>query len=204
MKAENPGRSSFYISDIIRKAGLWKVRDEAWMSLNRNKSLLQLDTGDWPTADPEQQALMIKDDGKKRLMIAFHTEPGTQKDVDASDQLTDGNVANEAPDRGPDEQEAADRLREYFEANALAIDGVQWISIVDSHTTPQCRALDSCIWTFPDFKPVHHSYKFPGYPPIRWNCRSTLLPIMKGFTPAVSASAREFRTELIKDWTVHQ
>lgn len=65
--------------------------------------------------------------------------------------------------------------------------GRQWVAVLDTRTTPGCRALHGACWDFqgkllPD-SPVR--LKFPGPPPRHWNCRSTLAPLFAG-TPAAS------------------
>lgn len=78
----------------------------------------------------------------------------------------------------------AARLAAYAD-NDDVIKGVQWVSTLDSRTTPQCIALDGKRWDFPkgdgaadyvDYKPVGHDKRFEP-PPIHWNCRSTVIPI---------------------------
>lgn len=64
-----------------------------------------------------------------------------------------------------------------FQANADILNGIEWISTLDSRTTPQCRALDGKRWDL-NYKPVGHSLPFPG-PTAHWNCRSGQIPWTK-------------------------
>jgi hypothetical protein len=57
------------------------------------------------------------------------------------------------------------------------IDGIRWKSVLDENTTPECRMLDGLEWDYPGFEPRGHKVAFPGFPPIWYNCRSTVLPI---------------------------
>jgi len=82
------------------------------------------------------------------------------------------------PDRGAIEKAVATTVELYFKNNAEQIDGIHWVSIVDSRTTPQCLDLNGKEWTYPEFKPVDHGVAWPGFPPIRYNCRSSVLPIL--------------------------
>lgn len=59
-----------------------------------------------------------------------------------------------------------------YRANADMLDGYQWISILDSATSQQCRSLDMRIFKI-DRGPL---------PPIHVNCRSSTLPVVKGMT----------------------
>lgn len=66
-----------------------------------------------------------------------------------------------------------------YRENADIIKGVQWLSTLDTRTTPTCRALDGKVWDL-DFEPVGHSMAFPGAT-AHWGCRSTQVPITKSW-----------------------
>jgi len=70
---------------------------------------------------------------------------------------------------------------EMYEENSDIIKGIEWLSTLDTRTSPICRALDGQSWYLPDFKLWRATRKFPGYPPAHWNCRSTTTPITKSF-----------------------
>jgi uncharacterized protein with gpF-like domain len=52
------------------------------------------------------------------------------------------------------------------------------MSIVDDRTTPECLELDGKKWSYPDMDPIGHHIPFPGWPPIWYNCRSIVLPVI--------------------------
>jgi SPP1 gp7 family putative phage head morphogenesis protein len=72
----------------------------------------------------------------------------------------------------------------YYKENSDILKGIQWVSTLDSRTTPQCQALDGNAWTYSEdgeMSPVGHDIPFPGFPPIHWNCRSTTVPVLKSW-----------------------
>jgi hypothetical protein len=91
------------------------------------------------------------------------------------------------PDRGPIEQAVATTVDLYFKNHADQIEGIHWISVIDNRTTPQCQNLNGKEWTYPEFKPIDHAVAWPGFPPIRWNCRSSVLPILVDLETAEGA-----------------
>lgn len=66
-----------------------------------------------------------------------------------------------------------------FRDNGDVIKGIQWMSTLDTRTTPQCRGLDGKTWDL-DLNPVGHSLPYPG-PTAHWGCRSTQVPWLKSF-----------------------
>jgi len=86
--------------------------------------------------------------------------------------------------RFPDETESAEATAAYFAENADDIAGVDWHSIIDDRTTPVCRQLNGKRWTYPGLKPVGHRTPWPGFPPIFYNCRSHVLPVIRKVTAA--------------------
>jgi SPP1 gp7 family putative phage head morphogenesis protein len=71
-----------------------------------------------------------------------------------------------------------------FEDNADVLNGIQWLSVLDGRTTQQCRALSGGTWSF-DGSPIKNSpvkIPYPGPPPIHWNCRSTIIPLVKSWS----------------------
>lgn len=61
------------------------------------------------------------------------------------------------------------------------VKGIEWVSTLDSRTTPTCRALDGLQWRLPDFKPVGHDKKFPGAI-AHWGCRSTQIAVTRSWS----------------------
>ena len=82
-------------------------------------------------------------------------------------------------DRGPVEEAEALATEAYFADNASLISGVKWISVVDDRTTEQCLELNNKRWNYPSMTPRGHGTEWPGFPPIKWNCRSTVRPIIR-------------------------
>lgn len=66
-----------------------------------------------------------------------------------------------------------------FKENDDILDGYQHISTLDSRTSDTCVVRDGLKWDL-DFKPINHQIPFKR-PPLHWNCRSVLVPIIKDF-----------------------
>ena len=76
--------------------------------------------------------------------------------------------------------EGANNARlEMYRRNDDIIRGVQQISTLDDRTTDVCMAYDGAAWDL-DGEPIDGTdLPFDGGPPRHWNCRSTLVPILK-------------------------
>ena len=61
---------------------------------------------------------------------------------------------------------------EVYKANSDALQGYQYIAVLDSRTTPLCAARDGKIYAIGD---VEH------LPPAHWHCRSTTTPVVKSY-----------------------
>jgi len=59
-----------------------------------------------------------------------------------------------------------------YKANEKALQGWQYVAVLDSRTTPLCSHLDGKIFPVDDKK---------NLPPRHWYCRSTTLPIVKSY-----------------------
>jgi SPP1 gp7 family putative phage head morphogenesis protein len=70
--------------------------------------------------------------------------------------------------------------RDTYQANDHVISAIQWISTLDSRTTPICVALNGKLWTTRDKTPIGHAHAYPG-DTAHWNCRSTQLPVLKAW-----------------------
>lgn len=71
--------------------------------------------------------------------------------------------------------------------NEDVLRGVQWLSTLDSRTTPLCRVRDGSAWGF-DGNPLPGSklqIPFPGPPPAHWQCRSVLIPLTKSWNQLI-------------------
>ena len=66
-----------------------------------------------------------------------------------------------------------------YENNNDIVKGIEWVSTLDSRTSPICRVLDGLMWDN-ERKPINHSKSFPGAT-AHWNCRSTQVPILKSW-----------------------
>ena len=71
------------------------------------------------------------------------------------------------------------RLMTYADNDDI-IKEIEWVSTLDSRTSPFCRALDGLRWSNPDMKPIGHHRRFPGTT-AHWNCRSTQVSIIKSW-----------------------
>lgn len=68
----------------------------------------------------------------------------------------------------------------WYQSQADLIGALQWVSTLDSRTTPMCRILDGLRYTA-DHEPIGHSIPWLGGPgQLHWCCRSTSMPILKG------------------------
>lgn len=61
---------------------------------------------------------------------------------------------------------------EVYKANEKALQGWQYVAVLDSRTTPQCAARDGQIFPISDTEHL---------PPLHWHCRSTTTPIVKKY-----------------------
>ena len=77
-------------------------------------------------------------------------------------------------------QSVSNQVRaEMIKANDDVIKGKQWISTLDNRTTPHCMAYDGLTWDLDD-KPIGgHGKSFGSGPPAHFNCRSTVIPLLK-------------------------
>lgn len=72
------------------------------------------------------------------------------------------------------------RFESYQELEDV-IKGYQWLSTLDGRTSLICISLSNNTWNLA-YKPIMGTSKpFPGHPPLHWNCRSTLLPLIRSF-----------------------
>jgi len=71
----------------------------------------------------------------------------------------------------------------FHEANADLIKAVQWLSTLDSRTTPICIIRDRKEYTNDsEHKPIGHKIPWLGGPgAAHWNCRSTSTPVLKSW-----------------------
>lgn len=67
-----------------------------------------------------------------------------------------------------------------YEHNNDVIDGVQALVTLDSRTTDICKAISGQAWLL-DGTPIGNSGPWRGPPPYHYNCRTTLIPILKSW-----------------------
>lgn len=68
-----------------------------------------------------------------------------------------------------------------YAANQDLVKAVQWVSTLDSRTSPMCQIRDGLHYTT-DFKPVGHKIPWLGGPGrLHFNCRSVSVPVLKSW-----------------------
>lgn len=96
----------------------------------------------------------------------FDLKSGTRRGAEAVIRTSVQAVANEA------------RMLVYKD-NADILEGLQWVSTLDTRTTIECAALDGYVWDIHGNPIGHDMMLIP--PPRHWNCRSVLVPVPKSF-----------------------
>jgi hypothetical protein len=88
-----------------------------------------------------------------------------------------------------------------YQANDDVIKGTEYVSVLDSRTTIQCRAYDGSKWDLNGnpIPPTKLPFKQP--PELHWGCRSVLVPIMKDLeeilgVPGMSAMPTSTRSSI--------
>lgn len=67
-----------------------------------------------------------------------------------------------------------------FEANAVLISHVEWVSILDNRTTVMCRIRDRLPYTLGTYKPIGHKIPWLAGPGrLHFCCRSSKWPVLK-------------------------
>jgi len=85
---------------------------------------------------------------------------------------------------------------EVYKANEKAIQGWQYVAVLDSRTTPLCAHRDGTIYPVGD---VEH------LPPAHWNCRSTSIPVFKSWSDVANLeSVAEVRRRNLQGLTEAQ
>lgn len=68
------------------------------------------------------------------------------------------------------------------DANLDLIKATQWLSTLDSKTSPPCRLRDGLMYTPDDHKPIGHTIPWGGGPGrLHFNCRSVSVPVTKSW-----------------------
>lgn len=63
-----------------------------------------------------------------------------------------------------------------YDANTDVLNGVVWLSTLDSRTSLVCSARSGLTWSLPDYKPRGHTIPWNGGPPAHFGCRSVSIP----------------------------
>jgi hypothetical protein len=66
-----------------------------------------------------------------------------------------------------------------FKANTDIMEGMRWLTALDSHVCPLCAARAELVWTM-DHEPIGHHIPFRN-PPIHFNDRCLLVPKMRTY-----------------------
>lgn len=69
-----------------------------------------------------------------------------------------------------------------YERNRDVVRGVQWLTTLDTRSCVPCLPLSALVWTL-DHAPVGHTRRWPGPPPLHWQCRCVLIPALVGVPP---------------------
>jgi len=90
---------------------------------------------------------------------------------------------------------ASETRKELYKANEDLINGYEVVATLDKRTTPLCRALDGKHYTI-DFKPIGHDFDYPGGPPFHWQCRTAIVPLLKGYDELAGPESKLSRKQL--------
>ena len=71
-------------------------------------------------------------------------------------------------------------LDEVYQDNRSVVKGYTWVATLDDRTTLMCASLDGLSWTL-DGEPIGNHDKVFELPPIHWNCRSVVSPLLKTY-----------------------
>lgn len=75
--------------------------------------------------------------------------------------------------------------------NDDVLEGIEWLSTLDGHTTQKCKTLDGLVWDM-NHKPVGHKQEWVGAT-AHWQCRSTQVPVLKGFSDLPKRKQNAFK-----------
>lgn len=68
-----------------------------------------------------------------------------------------------------------------LQANTDVVKAIQQISTLDGRTSDICIAYSEKVWDVETLEPIGHNLQFNGGPPRHFNCRSSLVPVLKSF-----------------------
>ena len=61
------------------------------------------------------------------------------------------------------------------------VKAIQQVSTLDSRTSDICIAYSGLVWDIQTLEPIGHTLQFNGGPPRHFNCRSSIVPVLKSF-----------------------
>lgn len=85
---------------------------------------------------------------------------------------------------------------EVFKGQEDILSAVEWLSALDNKTSLGCRVRSRLRWTL-DGEPIGHSIPLDG-PPRHFNCRSTLIPVLKPWREASDTVTEVVNTKFPK------
>jgi len=95
-------------------------------------------------------------------------------------------------------QAVSQRARyETYAQNDDVVHGVEALVVLDNRTTEFCMALSGQQWTL-EGEPIGDSVPWPGYPPYHFNCRTTLIPILKSWEDLASKDKKDIARQADK------
>jgi SPP1 gp7 family putative phage head morphogenesis protein len=87
---------------------------------------------------------------------------------------------------------------EMYKKNDDLIKGYQFLATLDGRTTKICMAHSGGSWDM-EGNPLNGTkLRFPGHPPLHYNCRSTLIPLMKSWEELAGPGSEISQTKLQK------
>lgn len=85
--------------------------------------------------------------------------------------------------------------RSIYEANEDVIEGIQVVATLDTRTTPLCRGLDGRQFHH-DGSAMDGGRPMPPGPPFHWQCRSTIVPIVRPYSDLVKGKGKISKDKL--------
>lgn len=82
---------------------------------------------------------------------------------------------------------ANEARRDAYRDSSAYLNGMTWLSTLDGRTSIICKSRSGLQYTV-DGEPIGHSKALVG-PPAHWNCRSTLVPILKSWAEMAGPQA---------------
>lgn len=90
----------------------------------------------------------------------------------------------------------ANKVREdTIKDNSDVTKGSQFLATLDGRTTPICQFHSQLVWDNQN-NPVGHSEPYPGSPPLHWNCRSTLVPVLKKWSELSNSTRTDITAKI--------